>query len=51
VNESTLIIKDSIKRDLFINSVIVTLLNVLNPSPALTTGTFTVKIGDDFSSL
>lgn len=31
--------------------MIVSLGNVLNPSPAMTTGTFTVSIGNDYSSI
>ena len=49
-NSTTLTITGSIQNNSYINSVIITILNVLNPSPALTTGTFVVKIGNDYSS-
>lgn len=50
-NSTVLTITNAILTDSFINTVIVSLGNVLNPSPAMTTGTFTVLIGSDYSSI
>lgn len=43
-------ISGAILSDSAISSVNLELSNVLNPSPALTTGTFVVQIGNDLSA-
>lgn len=46
----TLVIKGGIPSSLAVNMILITISNVLNPTPALTTSPFTVRVGNDFSS-
>jgi hypothetical protein len=51
VDNKTLVIKGAISSASYISSVTFTISNIMNPSPAKTSDTFVVTIGNDKSSL
>jgi hypothetical protein len=48
--KQTLVISNVIQTNLAISNLTIILDNVLNPSPAITTGSFVIQIGNDLSS-